>query len=99
MIVVIGATGNIGSKVVERLLAEREKVRAVARGKDRLAALAARGAETSAGSVEDPIFLAQAFAGADAVPAMIPTTLEAEGVGANQDRAGEAIARALRESA
>lgn len=98
MIVVIGATGNIGRKVAERLLAEGEKVRAVARGKDRLAALAAQGAETSVGSVEDPIFLAKAFAGADAVLAMIPTNLQAEDVGGYQDRAGEAIARALRDS-
>jgi uncharacterized protein YbjT (DUF2867 family) len=98
MIVVTGATGNIGRKVTEQLLAEGRKVRAVARGKDKLAALAAKGAETAMGSVEDAVFLAKAFAGAEAVLTMIPTNLQAPDIGAYQDKAGEAIARALRDS-
>ena len=46
MYVILGATGNTGSVVAEKLLAKREKVRAVGRNKERLATLAKRGAET-----------------------------------------------------
>lgn len=98
MIVVTGATGNIGRKVAEQLLAQGEKVRGIARGKEKLAALAAKGAEISAGTMEDPVFLAKAFSGADAVLAMIPTNLQAPDAGRYQDKVGEATTRALRDS-
>lgn len=98
MIVVIGATGNVGSKVAERLLGEGRKVRAVARNRERLAALAAKGAETAAGSAEDPAFLVKVFAGAEAALTMVPTNLQAQDVGAYQDRVSTAIAQALRDA-
>jgi uncharacterized protein YbjT (DUF2867 family) len=95
---VIGATGNIGSKAAERLLGEGRKVRAVARSREKLAALASKGAEIAAGTVEDPAFLVKAFTGAEAVLAMVPTNLQAQDVGAYQDRVSSAIAQALRDT-
>lgn len=72
MYVILGATGNTGSVVAENLLAKREKVRAVGRNKERLAALAKRGAETIEGDISDSAFLARAFDGARAVYFMVP---------------------------
>lgn len=98
MIVVLGATGRVGGKVAEQLLSDGRRLRVVARGKDRLSSWQAKGAEISVGSVEDPAFLCKAFAGADSVLAMIPTSLGAPDIGAYQDKVGESIARALRDS-
>jgi uncharacterized protein YbjT (DUF2867 family) len=98
MIVVLGATGNIGSKVTDKLLKGGKKVRALARGKEKLKALEARGAEARSGDAGDAAFLAKAFDGAEAVLTMIPTDLKAPDIAAYQDKVGEAIARALRDS-
>ena len=43
--VIIGATGHIGRKLTERLLEKKQKVRAVARDRKKLEALATLGAE------------------------------------------------------
>lgn len=98
MIVVMGATGNIGRKVTEQLLAEGRKVRGIARGKEKLAALAAKGAEAMAGDASDPEFLKRAFAGAESILTMIPTNLQAADIKAYQDRIGDDIIQAIRES-
>ena len=47
MYVITGATGNTGSVVAERLLAEGEKVRAVGRDPKRLDGSSRRGAEST----------------------------------------------------
>src|ERR1700689_4421004 len=72
MYVIVGATGNTGSVVAETLLARGEKVRAIGRDKEKLAKLAAKGAETAAGEQTDAAFLANAFEGARAVYFMVP---------------------------
>jgi uncharacterized protein YbjT (DUF2867 family) len=53
---ITGATGNIGHIITEKLLAEGHKVRAIARTAEKLRALAAKGAETFPGSLEDTGF-------------------------------------------
>ncbi|HXM16002.1 MAG TPA: NAD(P)H-binding protein, partial [Candidatus Eremiobacteraceae bacterium] len=72
MYVIVGATGNTGSVVAENLLARGEKVRGIGRDKEKLARLAAKGAETAAGELTDAAFLAKAFEGARAVYFMVP---------------------------
>ena len=72
MYVIVGATGNTGSIVAEKLLAQGEKVRAIGRDKGKLEKLAAKGAETATGEVTDAAFLASAFEGARAVYFMVP---------------------------
>ncbi|MFC4564533.1 NmrA family NAD(P)-binding protein [Nocardiopsis mangrovi] len=64
-ILVTGATGNVGRPLVERLLADGHRVRALTRSPAR-AALPA-GADVVAGDLADTASLAAAFAGADAV--------------------------------
>jgi uncharacterized protein YbjT (DUF2867 family) len=65
--VVCGATGHVGGIIASRLLDAKKKVRVVGRSADRLAPLAARGAEAAAGSMEDPAFLLGGLEGGQGV--------------------------------
>lgn len=98
MYVVMGATGRTGHRIVEQLLQAGAPVRALGRSRERLAPLAAAGAEIRAGDQADAGFLADAFKGADAAYTLLPYELGARGYDAAQDRQGEAIASALRRS-
>jgi uncharacterized protein YbjT (DUF2867 family) len=74
MIVVTGATGRVGGRVLARLAGTGARVRAVARDPERLAAAAAaHGAEPVAADLTDPESLAPAVAGADAVFLVFPS--------------------------
>jgi uncharacterized protein YbjT (DUF2867 family) len=98
MITVMGATGNTGRKITELLLEGGEEVRALARSPEKLAELDALGAETVAGDVRDADYLAGTFAGADAVYTLTAFDPTLPDYHADQDRRGEAIASAIRES-
>ena len=67
MIVVIGATGTVGSEVTRRLLLRDEPVRVFSRDAARAATLAAQGAEVVVGDLERPDTVPAAVAGADAL--------------------------------
>ena len=96
MVVITGATGNIGEKVAETLLAEGAEVRAVSRNTKRLQPLAEKGAEAWGGSLQDEAFLTEAFRGAAAVFVMIPPNHGSENLRAYQNRVGEVIFTALK---
>jgi uncharacterized protein YbjT (DUF2867 family) len=96
MVVITGATGNIGKKVAETLLAEGAEVRAVSRNTKRLQPLAEKGAEAWGGSLQDEAFLTEAFRGAAAVFVMIPPNHGSENLRAYQNRVGEVIFTALK---
>ncbi len=64
---VTGATGNIGSRVVEDLIAAGHQVIGVYRSEAKAAALAATGAELYRGSIAEPESLREGAARADAV--------------------------------
>jgi nucleoside-diphosphate-sugar epimerase len=64
---VTGATGFIGSQVVKELLAGGHTVLGLCRSDDKVAALAATGAEVYRGSIAEPESLKEAASGADAV--------------------------------
>ncbi|TQM15043.1 NAD(P)H-binding protein [Pseudonocardia kunmingensis] len=98
MITVMGATGQVGSKIVRRLSAAGEQVRAVGRNPEALARLAADGAEVVAGDAGDADFLTRAFRGADAVHTLLPYSPTAPDFRAEQARLGEAIVTAIRDS-
>jgi uncharacterized protein YbjT (DUF2867 family) len=98
MITVMGATGNVGRKIVHRLLEAGEPVRAVGRNPQALAELAAAGAEPCAGDAADADFLTAAFRGADAVHTMLPYSQTAPDFRAEQAKLGEAIVTAIRNS-
>ena len=98
MITVMGATGNTGKKIALALLNAGEKVRALGRSQSKLAELKAAGAEVLSGDTNDVAFLTKAFRGADAVYTLLPTDPGAPDYRAEQDRQGEAIVKAIRES-
>ncbi|AMV72040.1 NmrA family NAD(P)-binding protein [Desulfuromonas carbonis] len=96
MIVITGATGHIGSQAAERLLSMGKKVRVIGRRAERLEPLVARGAEAGVGELGDGVFLADAFAGATALFAMIPPNHGAKSFRGFQNEIGAAIAAAIR---
>jgi uncharacterized protein YbjT (DUF2867 family) len=98
MYVILGATGNVGSKVTDILLQKGEKVRAVARSADRLRTLVRRGAEAMAGDGLNAEFLAQALKGASAVFTLIPPNLRPTDFLAYADAMGESIVAAIRKA-
>jgi uncharacterized protein YbjT (DUF2867 family) len=98
MITVMGATGNTGRKIAETLLKAGEKVRALGRSESKLAGLKSSGAEVLTGDVTDDAFLTKAFRGALAVYTLLPTDRRSPDYRAEQDREGEAIAKAIRDS-
>ncbi len=95
MYVITGATGHIGNQAADILLAGKEKVRVVGRSAPRLQPFVERGAEAVVGDLADGEFTARAFAGADAVFAMIPPHYAAEDFRAWQNRVGSNIAAAI----
>src|SRR5688572_19866654 len=98
MITVMGATGNTGRRISELLLEAGEEVRALGRSPEKLSELDALGAETMAGDTRDASYLTRTFAGADAVYTLTAFDPSLPGYHADQDRRGEAIASAARES-
>ena len=95
MYVVIGATGNTGSIVAEKLLAKGEKVRVVGRDERKLERYRQRGAEAFAADVTDAGALARAFSGADAAYIMVPPNVQSPNVRGYQERVNNALAAAL----
>jgi uncharacterized protein YbjT (DUF2867 family) len=67
MIVVTGPTGQIGSQVLDHLLATDEEIRVIARHPEKLAPAVRDRAEVVTGSHADPDVVGKAFVGADAV--------------------------------
>ena len=98
MIIVMGATGHTGKKVTEALLKAGEQVRALGRSESKLAELKSAGAEVLIGDATNAAFLTKAFRGADAVYTLLPTDPGSPDYRAEQDRQGEAIVQAIRES-
>ena len=95
MYIVIGATGNTGSVVAEKLLAKREKVRVVGRDERKLERFKQKGAEAFAGDVTDASAMARAFSGAEAAYVMVPPNLSSPNVRGYQERVNDALAAAL----
>jgi len=98
MITVMGATGQTGGKIAEALLKAGEKVRAIGRSESKVSELRGAGAEVAIGDIADIAFLTQAFFGADAVYTLLPTDPSSPDYRAEQDRQGETIVKAIRES-
>jgi uncharacterized protein YbjT (DUF2867 family) len=96
MIVITGATGNIGSKTAAKLLAQGKKVKVIARNSEKLEELKKQGAEVELGDMHDSAFLTKAFKGAEAVFLIVPPNLQAENISKHQDAVGEAQVEAIK---
>lgn len=95
MFVVLGATGNTGSAVVETLLSKNQPVRVVVRSADKGAGWKAKGADVAVASLDDVSALTKAFEGAKGLYLLVPPNYGAEAWLADQrqrmDRAAEAV--------
>ena len=98
MYVIMGATGNIGSKLANILLDKGEKVKVIGRSAERLKPFVDQGAEAAVSDVSDADFLTNAFKGADAVFAMIPPAYTANDLRAYYNEIGAKIAKSVKES-
>lgn len=98
MNVLLGANGNITSRVAAALLDRRQPVRVIGRNPASLEALRRRGADIAIGDARDAGFLSQAFAGASAAYVMIPPAYDAPDMRRSQAAFGTAIAIALAHS-
>jgi uncharacterized protein YbjT (DUF2867 family) len=92
--VILGATGNTGSIIVDSLLSKGKNVRVVGRDAGRLQLFVRKGAEAFTGDVSDAAALTKAFTGARAAYLMLPPITSRE----DQERESDAIAKAVTES-
>jgi uncharacterized protein YbjT (DUF2867 family) len=95
MYVITGATGNTGTVIAEKLLAQGMKVRVVGRDLKRLERFTQNGADPFVADATDPEALTKAFAGAKAVYAMIPPNMAAPDFRRYQDSVSEALSAAI----
>ena len=93
--VVCGATGNIGSRIAEILLAAGVPVRVIGRQRVRLGPLASKGAESWPGDIGDTAFLKRAFSGVRGAFILIPPRYDAPDIREYQDRLGVSLFAAL----
>ncbi|MFZ3014007.1 MAG: NmrA family NAD(P)-binding protein [Nitrospira sp.] len=95
MFVVLGATGNTGSAVVETLLSKKQSVRVIVRSADKGASWKAKGADVAVASLDEVPALTKAFDGAKGVYLLVPPNYGADAWLADQrqrmDRAAEAV--------
>jgi uncharacterized protein YbjT (DUF2867 family) len=95
MFVVVGATGNTGSAVVETLLKKKQSVRVVVRSADKGASWKAKGADIAVASLDDALALSKAFEGSKGIYLMVPPNYGAiawlSDQQARMDRAAEAV--------
>src|SRR5216684_326940 len=92
--VILGATGNTGSIIVDSLLSKGKKVRVVGRDAGRLQRFVRQGAEAFTAYVSDAAALTKALSGARAAYLMLPPAKSRE----DQERESDAIAKAVTES-
>jgi uncharacterized protein YbjT (DUF2867 family) len=95
MFVVLGATGNTGSTVVETLLSKKQPVRVIVRSADKGAGWKAKGADVAVASLDDVSALTKALEGAKGLYLLVPPNYGAETWLVDQrqrmDRAAEAV--------
>lgn len=95
MFTVMGITGNVGGAVAENLLAAGKTVRGVVRNVAKAKAWADKGVELVEARYDDAAALAEAFAGAEGVFAMIPPDFAPDPALPDQKRTVAAIREAL----
>jgi uncharacterized protein YbjT (DUF2867 family) len=98
MIVITGATGQVGSKIVAKLLSKGEKVKALGRNQEKLNAFKKQGAIVENLEPDDISTLTNAFKGAEVVFLILPPNFQAEDVGQFHDEIGEAQIEAIKKA-
>ena len=97
-VIVTGSLGNIGQPLTKELVEKGHSVTVISSTPEKQKDIEALGATAAIGSVEDAGFLANAFAGADAVFAMEPPNYTAADPRAYYRAIGSNYAQAVRQS-
>ena len=97
-IVVLGATGTVGSKVSENLLNEGHQVAVIARHTEKLEKYRSMGAEIIAGDVNDVEVLTNVFKNADSAFLILPDNPMAENTRAYQRQVTSNLIKAIENS-
>jgi uncharacterized protein YbjT (DUF2867 family) len=96
--VITGATGHIGGRLAQLLVANGFPTRVIARDPSKLPALVREGAEIVTGSIEDAATLAKAFAGGTALFWLTPPNYAVTDWTGWQKQLGETAAKAADEA-
>ncbi|SFD58355.1 NmrA family NAD(P)-binding protein [Flavobacterium phragmitis] len=97
-IIISGSLGNIGKPLTAQLVQSGHDVTVISSNADRKAAIEALGSKAAIGSVSDADFLAETFAGADALFAMTPPNMGGANIIKNTTEAGDAFAKAIQKA-
>lgn len=97
-IVILGATGTVGSKISEILLNEGHEVKLIARHTDKLEKYRNLGAEIIAGDITDVQVLTNAFKSADSAFVLLPDNVKAENTRAYQRQVTGRLIEAIERS-
>lgn len=97
-IIITGSLGNIGKPLAKQLVSAGHEVTVISSNAERKQAIEKIGAKAAVGSVIDAGFLADTFAGADALFAMTPPNLGGKNVISNTVNAGKAFAEAIKKA-
>lgn len=98
-ITLTGSLGHIGDPLTQKLVQQGHSVTVISSTPERQEDLEAIGAQAAIGTIEDVIFLTEAFTGADAVYCMVPPNYEGEpNIIKYYQRIAEIYAEAIRES-
>jgi len=97
-IVVLGATGTVGSKISEILLNEGHQVILIARQPEKLERFRSLGAEIIAGDISDVDTLTNAFKNADSAFVLLPDNVKAENTRAYQRQVTGKLIEAIENS-
>jgi uncharacterized protein YbjT (DUF2867 family) len=97
MIAVMGASGNVGSRVTDLLLQEGQQVRVFGRSPERLEPVAGRGAEVVVGDAINVADLRALFESAFSALVVLPDNVADPNYVSNRSQMSRAITQALRE--
>lgn len=96
MYTILGATGNIGSVITNKLLEKGEKVRVVGRSTAKLQPYVQKGAEAFVADIKDPDALTKALAGVRAAFLMMPPGMTSPNYAAELELEAVAISTAAK---
>ncbi|MEO3402760.1 NAD(P)H-binding protein [Mucilaginibacter sp. CAU 1740] len=91
-----GSLGNVAKPLVQKLIAAGHEVTVITTKADRTSEIEALGARAAVGSINDPVFLTEAFKNADAVYTMMPPSMGATNLIQNIADAGRSYAQAIK---
>ncbi len=96
MYVITGASGNTGKVIANALSDAGKKVRVISRNAENVKDLAAKGADTAIGNLDNADFLTNSFADATAVFAMIPPNFATDNYRGYQNQVADAQIKAAK---